>query len=118
MNPLVKICIVLTAMVAIGLGVSHEAKASQTASWEYRFVWIDLKPDGSVGGWFEDATKRLPLPVNAVTKAQELGAQGWELVNVVTFAQSAQAKWGSVSGGGIAFNPYSSAVQYVFKRQK
>ena len=48
--------------------------------WEYKQITTILTPDkGDFSEWNEDFTK-LPLPVDLLSKFQELGAQGWELV--------------------------------------
>lgn len=94
-------------------------------TWEYKFIWVNCLPGGKYT-WFEDLTRKLPDETSAFAKAQELGAHGWELVSVVTFTESRTMKWeqraamqtGYIDNSAYAYAPYTSAVQYVFRRAR
>jgi hypothetical protein len=54
--------------------------AQKKSGWDYKVVNVDyINGLDSMKQWYEDGEK-LPGPVNPLGKVQQLGAQGWELI--------------------------------------
>lgn len=93
-----------------------EKSSSAKQTWEYKQLQITRRvgSEKSTGlqyaespSWTED-DKEIPAAVNMVSKAKELGDQGWELVSVTAIPGIA-APSGSYAG-------FADVVVYWFKR--
>jgi len=78
--PLLVTIIVLTCAFGWS-GYAQRAGASERA-WEYKIVTE----------WYGEGSPRRNLPLNAKDISELYGAQGWELVSVVTQENSSEGK--------------------------
>ena len=88
-------------------------------AWEYRSIVIGRKTgQADFTIWFDvgpDGAKQLSGTVDAARKANEFGAQGWELVSVTAVSNAA------TSGAGSGYSDtagFTNSVLYWFKRLK
>ena len=95
-----KFYLVVIAVVVVGAGLcvqfASAQKTNAVPTWDYKLISVEESRVSNDFWWKEDGID-LPGPVRVLTKATQLGAQGWELV--------------SVSGGGVYTN-------YWYKRAK
>jgi hypothetical protein len=78
-------------------------------TWEYKSIAFARTANGGPwSSWWEDG-QRLRLPVNALSKAKELGDQGWELVSVSVRSSEA---------GSNSYPGFTTDEEWIFKRPK
>ena len=83
-----------------------QAPTVARTNWEYKMITVSNPTEDSIISWGEDG-EALPKPVQYLVKAEELGAQGWELVSFTPLSHP-------VSGPGGRTTNYA----FVYKRQK
>ena len=92
----------------------QQKNSSAVQAWEYKSLIIArgaTTSNAQFSVWVEatgEIVKELPLPVSMPSKAQELGAQGWELISVTPVSNH-------VTTGTAGF---TSQIIYWFKRAK
>jgi hypothetical protein len=132
------IALFLAALVWIGitnLTDKHSVRAAVRQTWEYKRLYIQQASwDNEKGApidsdtWYEDGVKH-DGPLDMGKKLQELGAGGWELVNVMPVSNIWATKsnyYDQSPGGpgfkgvtiGVAMNGMTSQYNYYFKRPK
>jgi len=104
----ISLVVVSLVVILVSLAVwtkQGQGGAAGRQAWEYKtIVWVDEFTKSTL---YEDGRQ---VPGTPVSRAPELGSQGWELVAVA----AAPFASGSTGGGGTAFIRYS----YWFKRPK
>jgi hypothetical protein len=92
--------------------------------WEYKVIKVEKKGEkNSFGDYikgttyfiFKDIARNFTYDIgtNSVQVLNELGAEGWELVDTTEFTEGLTI---GVNNGGAGWN-YTSAVNYNFKRE-
>jgi hypothetical protein len=107
---IIAISVVLSFFAVYG---RQQKSSSPMQTWEYKAIIIGRSATNlaDFSTWAEATgatVKELPLPVSMPTKAQELGAQGWELVSVAPVSSH-------VANGTAGF---TDQIIYWFKRTK
>jgi len=103
-KPYLLLAVIAFFSMALGAGYGQGQRVNPARqAWEYKSLVLVI--DGSRNSLYEDG-KQLPGVVTPVSKAPELGAQGWELV--------------SVAGTTETFQTRGNVITYVywFKRPK
>jgi hypothetical protein len=101
-------------------------------AWEYKVIqrFRDFGGDPGFTGnnreygmaqewsvWNEDGRALATRPIDMVPKLAQLGADGWELVTVITKSNNARAV-GTNGDLGLAMNGVTTEDMWVFKRPK
>lgn len=104
----------IATLLLVMLATSSCGGDSKDVKWEYKVVRTDAFRDA---GYKEDfAAKYLVVSEDQIN---ELGAQGWELVNAFTEVETAHPNYGNEKYvTGLQANVRSAAVTLIFKRPK
>lgn len=100
---------IVAAFVALGLAsCSKEKKEEGPQKWEYKTLIVYTY---SVSDYFN------PIIFYPKDRLDELGTEGWELVNVYTTIETAHPNFGDAKYvTGLQPNTRDNSVNYVFKR--
>jgi hypothetical protein len=120
--------LVVTALLCVGVWSVYAQRSNPVKqTWEFKFIFLvrgfeaadsrGLHQASPWSAWFEDA-KPLPGPINMISKAKELGDQGWELVAVTPMSAYAARDYTNTGGVSVSYAGFDNHLQYVFKRQK
>ena len=83
-KPFVWLIVLALAYGVVWAGYGQAQKRNAvTQAWEYKTIYIDFHIPVRTT-WFEDAKPLAGTP-NMITKSNELGSAGWELVSVTAF---------------------------------
>jgi hypothetical protein len=86
-----KALLVLFFFASLALvGWSGYGQGSKRQAWEYKSFALLIRASGSV--LYENG-KAVPGKADTLEKAQELGAQGWELMSVTSIGDSVIHYW-------------------------